>query len=76
MCNNKLTKMQRKQSLFVKNALKVRKKRVALCYKKKKKKVIDNKFLPNATNAESKVFFYKMKGDAHRYMAEAVPKDR
>jgi len=32
--------------------------------------VLDKHLLANATNGESKVFYYKMKGDYHRYLAE------
>ena len=34
--------------------------------------VIDKFFLPKAKDAESKVFFYKMKADYFRYMAEVT----
>jgi len=32
--------------------------------------VLDNHLIPTATTGESKVFYYKMKGDYHRYLAE------
>merc|ERR1712154_463796 len=32
--------------------------------------LLDNHLLPNSSSDESKVFFNKMKGDYHRYMAE------
>jgi len=32
--------------------------------------VIDGHLIPTATSGESKVFYYKMKGDYHRYLAE------
>jgi len=32
--------------------------------------VLDKHLIPSATSAESKVFYHKMKGDYHRYMAE------
>lgn len=32
--------------------------------------IIEKHLLPSSTNSESKVFFYKMGGDYHRYMAE------
>lgn len=39
--------------------------------------VIDRNLIPNAATGESKVFYYKMKGDYHRYLAEfATGNDR
>jgi len=32
--------------------------------------VLDNHLIPASTTGESKVFYYKMKGDYHRYLAE------
>jgi len=32
--------------------------------------VLDKHLIPNASTGESKVFYYKMKGDYHRYLAE------
>jgi 14-3-3 protein epsilon len=32
--------------------------------------IIVNKLVPNSTNEEGKVFYYKMKGDYHRYLSE------
>lgn len=32
--------------------------------------VLDDHLIPSATSGESKVFYYKMKGDYHRYLAE------
>ncbi|RWS24118.1 14-3-3 protein epsilon-like protein [Leptotrombidium deliense] len=32
--------------------------------------VLDKHLIPSATTGESKVFYYKMKGDYHRYLAE------
>jgi 14-3-3 protein epsilon len=32
--------------------------------------VLDKHLIPSATSSESKVFYYKMKGDYHRYIAE------
>jgi len=32
--------------------------------------LVDKHLVPAATSAESKVFFYKLKGDYHRYVAE------
>jgi len=37
--------------------------------------VLDNHLIPSSTNGESKVFYYKMKGDYHRYMAEYAQGD-
>ncbi|KAI4494649.1 hypothetical protein M0804_000850 [Polistes exclamans] len=39
--------------------------------------VLDNHLIPCASTGESKVFYYKMKGDYHRYLAEfAIGNDR
>ncbi|KAH9518664.1 hypothetical protein Btru_005912 [Bulinus truncatus] len=39
--------------------------------------VLDKNLIPNAATGESKVFYYKMKGDYHRYLAEfATGNDR
>jgi len=39
--------------------------------------VLDKHLIPTATSGESKVFYYKMKGDYHRYLAEfATGNDR
>lgn len=32
--------------------------------------IIDSELIPNSTSEEGKVFYYKMKGDYHRYLAE------
>ena len=32
--------------------------------------LLDEYLIPNSTPAESKVFYYKMKGDYYRYLAE------
>jgi len=32
--------------------------------------LLDKNLIPSATSSESKVFYYKMKGDYHRYLAE------
>lgn len=32
--------------------------------------LLDNHLIPSASTGESKVFYYKMKGDYHRYLAE------
>lgn len=37
--------------------------------------LLDNHLIPNAENAESKVFYYKMKGDYFRYLAEFTTGD-
>jgi 14-3-3 protein epsilon len=39
-------------------------------------KLIDNPLLKKANNAESKVFFLKMKGDYYRYLAECTSGDK
>jgi len=38
-------------------------------------KLLDTSLIPAAQTGESKVFYYKMKGDYHRYHAEIDPKD-
>jgi len=37
--------------------------------------VLEKYLIPNATGAESKVFYHKMKGDYHRYLAEFTTGD-
>jgi len=37
--------------------------------------VLDKNLIPNASTSESKVFYYKMKGDYHRYLAESTSGD-
>jgi len=37
--------------------------------------VLDSHLIPAATSGESKVFYYKMKGDYHRYLAEFATGD-
>jgi len=37
--------------------------------------LLDKHLIPNASTAESKVFFYKMNADYHRYLAEFLVKD-
>ena len=37
--------------------------------------LLDNNLVKNAANSESKVFFLKMKGDYHRYIAEYASGD-
>jgi len=37
--------------------------------------VLEKHLLPSSTNGESKVFYYKMKGDYHRYLAEFAQGD-
>jgi 14-3-3 protein epsilon len=38
-------------------------------------KVLDDHLIPHAASGESKVFYYKMKGDYHRYLAEFATGD-
>lgn len=38
--------------------------------------VLTNHLIPSAASGESKVFYYKMKGDYHRYLAEFATNDR
>lgn len=38
-------------------------------------KLLDNHLIPHSTNAESKVFYLKMKGDYYRYLAEVASGD-
>ncbi|KAI3629365.1 hypothetical protein MIR68_012570 [Amoeboaphelidium protococcarum] len=38
-------------------------------------KVLDDHLIPGAQSGESKVFYYKMKGDYHRYLAEFATGD-
>ncbi|TIA88134.1 hypothetical protein E3P99_02762 [Wallemia hederae] len=38
--------------------------------------VLDNHLIPSAASGESKVFYHKMKGDYHRYLAEFATGDR
>ena len=33
-------------------------------------KLLDDNLIPNSNTGESKVFYYKMKGDYYRYIAE------
>jgi len=37
--------------------------------------VLDEHLIPSSTTGESKVFYYKMKGDYHRYLAESTSGD-
>ena len=37
--------------------------------------LLDNFLIPKASNAESKVFYLKMKGDYYRYLAEVAVGD-
>ena len=32
--------------------------------------ILQNELIPNSDSEEGKVFYYKMKGDYHRYLAE------
>ena len=38
--------------------------------------LLDKYLIPKASNAESKVFYLKMKGDYYRYLAEVATGDR
>ena len=33
-------------------------------------RIIEESLIPNSTSEEAKVFYYKMKGDYHRYLSE------
>ena len=37
--------------------------------------IIDSNLIPNSSSEEGKVFYYKMKGDYHRYLAEFQAED-
>merc|ERR1711988_1374200 len=37
--------------------------------------IIESELIPNSTSEEGKVFYYKMKGDYHRYLAEFQQND-
>jgi 14-3-3 protein epsilon len=37
--------------------------------------IIEESLIPNSTTEESKVFYYKMKGDYHRYLSEFQQND-
>ncbi|RKP26953.1 14-3-3 epsilon with Mlf1 peptide [Syncephalis pseudoplumigaleata] len=39
-------------------------------------KLLDDELIPNANDEESKVFYYKMKGDYFRYLAEFAMQDK
>lgn len=41
---------------------------VTICFQK----LLDEHLIAKATNAESKVFYQKMKGDYYRYLAEVA----
>jgi len=40
------------------------------------KELLDKYLIAKATNAESKVFYMKMKGDYYRYLAEVAGSDK
>ena len=40
------------------------------------KELLDTFLVPKASNAESKVFYLKMKGDYYRYLAEVAGTDK
>merc|ERR1719224_178701 len=37
--------------------------------------IIEDSLIPNSTSEEAKVFYYKMKGDYHRYLSEFQQND-
>ena len=37
--------------------------------------IIEESLIPNSTSEEAKVFYYKMKGDYYRYLAEFLQQD-
>jgi len=46
------------------------------CWRVCTKDLLDSHLVPKATQAESKVFYLKMKGDYYRYLAEVAGADK
>lgn len=64
---------ERKQQMAREYREKVEKELREICYDVLK--LLDTYLVPKATNAESKVFYLKMKGDYYRYLAEVATGD-
>jgi len=49
---------------------------VLFCWCLSVKELLDKYLIAKASNAESKVFYMKMKGDYYRYLAEVAGSDK
>ncbi|XP_077989688.1 14-3-3 protein zeta-like [Glandiceps talaboti] len=68
------TKNEEKKAQLAKDyRLKIEEELETLC--KAVQNLLDNHLIPKAEEAESKVFYLKMKGDYHRYLAEVASPD-